>query len=187
MALVAIVATLMGSGLTVKRLIDLRADYQKRAIHHEQNESVARFMLGHLEELRGISAGAEAEPVEPSMDPATRERLTELMKSDPELQKSAANMEQEKKLVKEVTNSFEEAAKVARSEVEYHASLKRKYERAAARPWMSIPPDPKESGVDLQAVTEEAMKTMMSKYAGMDSIALPPQLGIVEPVPPVGK
>ena len=37
----------------------------------------------------------------------------------------------------------------SRLRVEYHAQLKRKYLRAANRPWQSVTPDPKDPGEDL--------------------------------------
>ena len=38
--------------------------------------------------------------------------------------------------------AHEELARVSRAWTEHHATLRRKYERAAARPWKYVPPDP---------------------------------------------
>ncbi len=93
MILVAIVATVMGAGLAVKRLIALRADYHKRAIGYGREESNARVVLSHLEELRAGFAGAVGPIADPPMDPATRAQLIEEMKSDPEFRKTGINPE----------------------------------------------------------------------------------------------
>ena len=45
--------------------------------------------------------------------------------------------------------SFALMERSSRFRVEYHARLKRKYSRAANRPWQSVPPDPKDLGEDL--------------------------------------
>jgi hypothetical protein len=82
---------------------------------------------------------------------------------------------------------LEEFMKVARSEIDYHARLKRKYERAAARPWLSVLPDAEDSGVNLWEMWMMAMERMESKAAEIDRLPLPPRLQIIEPEPPSGK
>jgi hypothetical protein len=72
-----------------------------------------------------------------------------MKKSDPAVQEVASGEIQEEKLLEEMMRPLEEFMKVASSEVDYHAQRKRKYERAAARPWLSVPPDDEGSEVDL--------------------------------------
>jgi hypothetical protein len=187
MSLVAIVATLMASGIMVKRLIHLHVVYQERVIHHDQEERHARFLLSHMADVMGAYKGARGEIDVPPLDPEDEKRLKELMKSDPDVQRVASDMIQQEKLEEEMMRPLEEFMKVARSEIDYHARLKRKYERAAARPWLSVPPDDEASEVDLWVMFLKAMERMDSKAAEIDRLPLPPRLQIVEPEPPSDK
>lgn len=82
---------------------------------------------------------------------------------------------------------LEEVMEVARSEIDYHAQLKRKYERAAARPWLSVLSDAEDSGVNLLEMIMMALERMESNAAEIDRLPLPPRLQIVEPEPPSDK
>jgi hypothetical protein len=185
--LVAILATLLASGITVNQLVHLRAVYRERAIHHGQEELDARSVLSYVAEIDDAYKEAAVGIDDPTIDAAAAKKLKELMKSDPDVRMVAFSLVQQKKLEKEMTEPFKEVIKSARSEVEYHAYLKRKYERAAARPWLSVLPDAKASGVNLWLMMGEAIARSESKAAEIDRLPLPPQLEIIEPEQPSEK
>ena len=187
MALVAMLAVFMGSGIIINRLVHLHRAYQERATHHDRQEQLARFLLSQMSDVKDAYKGAKAEINVPKLDPEGEQRLKELMKTDPDVQRVAAEMIQQEKLEEEMMSPVEEFMKVARLEVDYHARLKTKYERAAAYPWLSVPPDSEDSGVNLMEMWEKTMEKMDSKYAEIERLPLPPRLQIIEPEPPSGK
>ena len=187
MALVAMVAVLMGSGIMVNRLVNLHRNYQERATDHGGQEQLARFLLSQMAEVNDVYKGARAEIDVPKLDPESEKSLKELMKTDPDVKRVASDMVQQAKLEEEMMRPVEEFMKVARSEIDYHSRLKAKYTRAAAHPWLSVLPDTENPGVNLMEMWDKAMEKMDSKYAEIESLPLPPRLQIVEPEPPGGK
>jgi hypothetical protein len=186
MALVAMVATLMGSGIMVKRLIHLHVVYQERSTDHDQEERYARGLLSQLADIKDAYQGMKGKIDDPPLDPEGEKRWKELMKTDPDVQRVASDVIQQDKLVEEMMRPLEEVMKVARSEIDYHARLKKKYERAAARPWLSVLPDAEDSGVNLLEMTMTALERMESKATEIDRLPLPPRLQIIEAEPPSG-
>jgi hypothetical protein len=178
--LVAIVATMFASGIMVTRLMNLRAVYRDRATHHGQEEQHARALLNYLVEMESVYIKSGVGTDAPIWDADTEKSLKELMKTDLELQNVVFSAVQHKQLEKEMIEPLAEVIQTARSEIDYHSHLKTKYEQAATRPWLSVRPDAKDSGVDLWMMMDQAIQRSNSKYVEIDRLPLPPQLEIVE-------
>jgi hypothetical protein len=190
MAVVAIAATLLASGITVKRLIQLHEVYRQRAKHHAREEDNARLVLSYMAQM--IDAykpaevaihDAEVNADELMNDPETEKRREELMKTDPEFRRALYDIFQQATHLHKLMFPLEEVARAARSEIDQHTRLKKKYERAAALPWISVPPDAGPATVDLWPMAFKAIETSESIGAEMDSIPLPPRLEIIDPGP----
>jgi hypothetical protein len=95
------------------RLLWLRNAYQKAAMAHAAYENLARTLQRMVE-----NEGKDE-----------RELLTAF----------GMEVEPESKAIKEQRAAD---ARTNQRTAEYHAALKHKYERAASRPWLSLPPDP---------------------------------------------
>lgn len=74
MALVAMVATLMGSGIMVKRLIHLHVVYQERATDHDQEERYARGLLSQRADIMDAYKETKGKIDVPPMDPEGEKR-----------------------------------------------------------------------------------------------------------------
>ena len=158
----------------------LRTVYRDRATHHGQKELNAHAVLDCVVEMESAYKGAGVGNDAPIWDADTEKSVQELMKTDLELQKVVLSTVQQKQLEKEMIEPLATVIQTARSEIAYHLHLKRKYERAAARPWLSILPDTKDSGVDLWMMTDQAIRRSDSKYADVERLPLPPRLEITE-------
>jgi len=179
--LVAIVATLLGSGILINRLVHLHSVYRKRAIEHELAEREARGVMSTIAEMEtGYKAMAEV-PEPPPMDPETEARWQALMKTDPEVQKVVSSQHQQEELAREIVTTLKEFGELVRSETDYHANLKRKYQAAAARPWLPVSPDGEDPAPDFSEMTLKVLEKIESKGAEMDHLPLPPRLQIAEP------
>ena len=120
----------------------------------------------------------------PLWDADTDKNLKELMKSDPEVQRVVLSAVKQKSLEKEMIEPLAEVIKAARSEIDYHAQQKRKYERAATLPWLSVLPDAKDSRINLWMMMEEAIERSNLKYSEIDRLPMPPRLEIIGPGQP---
>ncbi len=118
MVVVAVVAVALAGGLTYRRW----AVYRERAAGHAHAEQLARFLLGGgIAVIRG--ADGRVEEVNGPVAVRTSEAgggLTEFMILP--------------------TPGYDAVALGRRAA--YHARLRRKYERASARPWLPVEPDP---------------------------------------------
>ena len=141
MALVAIVATLLASGIAGKRWLHLHAVYQERAKYHAQKENDALEILSVMAQMIDAYTEAEAKVKDTEVECnrmaglETERKPEDLMKSDPEFRRAGFDILQQQRLLKETMIPLEEVAKAARGEIDYHSRLKKKYERAAALPW----------------------------------------------------
>jgi hypothetical protein len=179
--LVAILATMLASAITVHRLVHLHAVYRERAIRHGQEELNARVLLSYMVEMENAYKEAGVGIDAPLWNADTDKDLKELMKSDPDVQRVVLSAVKQKNLEKEMIEPLAEVIKTARSEIDYHAQLKRKYERAATLPWLSVLPDANDSGVNLWMMMDEAIERSNLKFSEIDHLPLPTRLEIIEP------
>ena len=80
------------------------------------------------------------------------------MKSDPDVKSVKLVSRLQERLEEEMAKPFADLIKAASAEMEFHAGLKRKFECAASRPWISVLPDLEASEIDLLAMMEKARK-----------------------------
>lgn len=69
MILVAVVGTLLGSGVTVKRLTHLRAVYRGRADYHDREERIARGVMKYTTVIKDAEEGKAGESDNLTTDP----------------------------------------------------------------------------------------------------------------------
>ena len=75
MAVVAAIAALMGSGIMVQRLMQLRAVYQARAAYHDREEQVARGVMKYASMLKNPDQKNEAAAFDLDTDPDIQQML----------------------------------------------------------------------------------------------------------------
>jgi hypothetical protein len=195
MVLVAIVAVLMGLGITGYRLIRLRSDYQKLAAQHAREEQSMLNCWGLLGKLSQPLEG-QLEAVDPAIDPEIKARAKEFMSEadQREMERFDAETKRQLDLWNQMIANLEAVGKLAQVEIKYHADLKRKYLRAASRPWESVPADAKDPGYTVTRIiakwelasaasewTDDTFRQPQSHYrewmrtlANDDSLELPP-------------
>ncbi len=182
-ALVAIVGTVMGSAILINRLMHLHAVYHDRAIEHDLAEKDARGVMSTIAEMESSYKVMAEVPDASPLDPEAAARWNELMKTDPEVEKVVASQRQQEKLVGDVLKTLEDFGDLVRSETDYQANLKRKYQAAAARPWLPVSPDGEDPAPDFSEMMLKVLEKIESKGAEMDHLPLPPRLEFAEPEP----
>jgi hypothetical protein len=188
LAIVAVFSILLGASVTTWRLWHLRELYQERALFHDQEASLAQSVLESMSLLREAYSGIpDPEPsaldeMHKALDPEGRRRLDELIKTDPEMQQVVASMQRQREAQKDLLQPLNEVLEAARAELPYHQDLQRKYEWAAAHPWLPVAPDPaRPSAIDLWQRMEKAVAQVEASAQEILKLPLPPRLEIAGP------
>lgn len=154
MVAVAALSIALGAYIWASRLKRRRDEFLARATWHAELESYYRRLVTDSPKSTFRGQVAEPAPEAPAktitVPVKTIERWLGLPESDPapeeETDRSkaahtlAAEMAERGRVL--VANYVQRQAKYNHKRLDYHTALKRKYNSAAARPWLPIKPDP---------------------------------------------
>jgi hypothetical protein len=137
-----IVVLAVAASLTIWIMVKRSAEFSRRAAFHAEEESQCRhFHDVQIEYLANLERKKEAD-----LTLMRKHRGTDLGRNYLELAyKKATEAEDCRSLLSIVVE-----------QIDYHAELRSKYERAAAWPWMLVPPDPPEPPLPHQGETVPA-------------------------------
>jgi hypothetical protein len=140
MILVAVVALLLAGGIGAVGLVRRARHFSQMAAYHASQE---RFVLGKLPVMESALASSKqwAEVFARSL-----ERMRYRSRSSRHFPDGPSGLEDTtRRLFEEFERSIQSVARsiqFTRGLASFHARMKQKYERAASRPWRSVPPDP---------------------------------------------
>lgn len=141
MVAVAVVGVAVGSGLTVARLKQLRDEYRRKSAYHAQEMEQWDLSGGNFYDGSNVyRLGSDGRILRWYPLPNPPVGMMMIPDDGPWVEGTGGLPEEVRKEVTRRILAF-------RASAEYHATLHRKYERAAASPWLGINRDPPEPGL----------------------------------------